>query len=282
VGYRLFMVSLDGLGGSHAPRSTLPVVTPNQQSWLTQQSELRVGLVLQAPYAQYDRRLQRLSGVNVDLMKWLAKTLNVELSWRNFPDLEQLEAAAREGEIDIAPGLTQTPGGLRLWQFSDPYMRVPQLVVSDQKSAGTVELEKLDSQTRVAVRMPSAIADYLHGNYPHLNLQGVPMERQALQLLTGQQAAYAVVDEAQLGRLSVEPEFAGLVVVGDVGLPQLLRVATRRDKPELAGIVESALRAIPAKDLENCTINGCNPSTRGSPSRRGSGKTSACCWRCWR
>lgn len=119
-------------------------------------------------------------------------------------------------------------------------MRVPQLVVSDQKSTGVVELEKLDSQTRVAVRMPGATADYLRSNYPHLNLQGVPIERQALQLLLSQQASYAVVDEAQLGRLSAEPEFAGLVVVGDIGLPQLLRVATRRDWPELAGIVESA------------------------------------------
>jgi PAS domain S-box-containing protein len=233
------------------PPAHVATLSPKQQQWLAQQGELRVGLVLQAPYALYDRRLQRLSGVNVELMKWLAKSLKVELSWRNFPDLEQLEAAAREGEIDIAPGLTQTPGGLRLWQFSDPYMRVPQLVVSDQKGTGSVELEKLDSQTRVAIRMPSATADYLHSNYPHLNLQGVPVERQALQLLLSQQAAYAVVDEAQLGRLSVEPEFAGLVVVGDIGLPQLLRIATRRDRPELAGIVESALRAIPAKDLEN-------------------------------
>ena len=233
-----------------APPVHVAQLSAGQQQWLAQHGELRVGLVLQVPYAQYDRRLQRLSGVNVELMKWLAKALKVELSWRNFPDLAQLEAAAREGEIDIAPGLTQTPGGLRLWQFSDPYMRVPQLVVSDQKSTGVVELEKLDSQTRVAVRMPSATADYLRSNYPHLNLQGVPIERQALQLLLSQQASYAVVDEAQLGRLSAEPEFAGLVVVGDIGLPQLLRVATRRDWPELAGIVESALRAIPAKDLE--------------------------------
>ena len=113
-----------------APPAPAAQLSPEQRHWLAQQGELRVGVVLQAPYAQYDRRLQRLSGVNVELMKWLAKNLNVELSWRNFPDLEQLEAAAREGEIDIAPGLTQTPGGLRLWQFSDPYMRVPQLVVT--------------------------------------------------------------------------------------------------------------------------------------------------------
>ena len=233
-----------------APPAQVAPLSASQRQWLAQHDPLRVGLVLQAPYAQYDRRLQRLSGVNVELMKWLARSLNVELSWRHFPDLAQLEAAARAGTIDLAPGLTQTPAGLRLWQFSDPYMRVPQLVVGDQKVSGAVELENLDSQTRVAVRMPSPVADYLRGNFPHLNLQGVPLERQALQLLLSQQASYAVVDEAQLGRLSVEPEFAELVVVGDIGLPQLLRVATRHDWPELAGIVESALRAIPAKDLE--------------------------------
>ena len=232
------------------PSAHAAQLTAGQQQWLAQHKELRVGLVLQAPFAQYDRRLQKLSGANVELMKSLAKVLNVELSWRNFQDLAQLEAAVREGEIDIATGLMQTPSALRLWQFSDPYMRVPQLVVSDQKASATIDLEKLDSQTRVAVRMPSATADYLRGNYPHLNLQGVPLERQALQLLLSQQASYAVVDEAQLGRLSVEPEFAELVVVGDIGLPQLLRVASRRDWPELAGIVQSALRAIPAKDLE--------------------------------
>lgn len=129
-----------GLGGLRAPEH-LAQLSPAQRQWLASHGELRVGVVLQTPYAQYDRRLQRLSGVNVELMKWVAKSLKVELSWRNFPDLAQLEAAAREDEIDIAPGLTQTPGGLRLWQFSDPYMRVPQLVVSDQKSAGVVELE---------------------------------------------------------------------------------------------------------------------------------------------
>ena len=226
------------------------VLSGEQREWLDQHRELRVGLVLQAPYAQYDRRLQRLSGANVELMAWVAKSLDIELTWRNFPDQAQLEKALREGEIDLAPGLTQTPAGLRLWLFSDPYMRVPQLVVGERNGAGAVELEKLDSQTRVAVRMPSTVADYLRNTYPNLNLQGVPLERQALQLLTSQQARYAVIDEAQLSRLSNEEEFAGLAVVGDIGLPQLLRVATRRDWPELAGIVEKALHAIPARDLE--------------------------------
>lgn len=235
-----------------APAPAIPQAPLNvqQREWLAQHPELRVGLVLQAPYAQYDRRLQRLSGANVELMQWLAKALNIELTWRNFPSQEQLDAAVRDGEVDIAPGLQQTPAGLRLWLFSDPYMRVPQHIVGIREGGGAVELERLDERSRVAVRMPSTLADYLRSNYPNLNLQGVPMERQALQLLVSQQARYAVVDEAQLSRLSGEAEFAGLTVVGDIGLPQLLRVATRREWPELAGIMQSALRAIPARDLD--------------------------------
>jgi len=237
-------------GAVPAPATHPAQLDAGQREWLGQHPDLRVGLVLQAPYAQYDRRLQRLSGANVELMHWLAKALNIELTWRNFPNQEQLEAAVRDGEVDMAPGLVQTPAGLRLWLFSDPYMRVPQHIVGIRDGSGAVDLEKLDEQSRVAVRMPSTVADYLRSNYPNLNLQGVPLERQALQLLMSQQARYAVVDEAQLSRLSGEAEFAGLAVVGDIGLPQLLRVATRRDWPELADIMQSALRAIPARDLD--------------------------------
>ncbi|NBA97734.1 PAS domain S-box protein [Pseudomonas sp. R5(2019)] len=223
---------------------------PAQQQWLQEHRNIRVGLVLQAPYAQFDRRLQQLSGPNVELIEWIARLLRLELTWRNFPDQETLEKALRAGEIDMAPGMTQTPAGLRLWLFSDPYMRVPQLVVGPRISAVAVDLEKLDSRDRVAVRMPSPVADYLRSTYPNLNLQGVPMERQALQLLLSDQARYAVIDEAQLSRLSREAEFSDLVVVGDIGLPQLLRVASRRDWPQLAEIIEQALLAVPAKDLE--------------------------------
>ncbi|WP_090204593.1 PAS domain-containing sensor histidine kinase [Pseudomonas asplenii] len=242
-----------------APAASDLSLSGEQRHWLDGHRQLRVGLVLQAPYAQYDRRLQRLSGANVELMQWLAATMKVALTWRNFPDQAHLEKALQDDEIDIAPGLTQTPAGLRLWLFSDPYMRVPQLVVGERNGAGAVELEKLDSQTRVAVRMPSVIADYLRSTYSNLNLQGVPMERQALQLLLSQQARYAVVDEAQLSRLSTEEEFAGLAVVGDIGLPQLLRVATRRDWPQLAGIVEKALHAIPARDLDQLHLRWLQP-----------------------
>ncbi|WP_460046676.1 PAS domain-containing sensor histidine kinase [Pseudomonas sp. S2_H01] len=246
----LVLTVLSSLAQAGVPTAPPDPLSGAQRAWLNQRAQLRVGLVLQAPYAQFDRRAQVLSGANVDLVNLMAKTLQVELLWRNFSDQAELEKALADGEIDFAPGLTQTPAGLRLWLYSDPYMRVPQLVVGERDGSGVVDLEKLDSQVRVAVRMPSTTADYLRSNYTHLNLQGVPMERQALQLLLSQQARYAVVDEAQLSRLSRESEFAGLAVVGDIGFPQLLRVASRRDMPELAEIISRALSVIAPKDLD--------------------------------
>jgi len=226
------------------------VLEPAQQQWLDAHRSLRVGLVLQAPYAQFDRRLQQLYGANVELVNALAQALKLDLTWRNFSDQASLEHALQQGEIDFAPGLTQTPASLRLWLFSDPYMRVPQLVVGPRTGALAVDLEKLAEDERVAVRMPSVLADYLRGNYANLNVQGVPDERQALQLVVGGQASYAVLDEAQLSRLSRESEFGELAVVGDIGLPQLLRVGSRRDWPLLAEVLERGLQAMPAKALE--------------------------------
>ena len=225
-------------------------LAPDQQQWLDAHRSLRVGLVLQAPYAQFDHRLQQLYGVNVELMNWLAQGLGLDLTWRNFADQAALEHALQAGEVDLAPGLTQTPDGLRLWLFSDPYMRVPQLLVGPRNGAIAIDLETLDDNPRVAVRMPSALADYLKANFPGLVLQGVAEERQALQRVLSEQASLAVVDEAQLSHLSREDEFSDLAVVGDIGLPQLLRIGSRRDWPLLAGILERGLQAIPAKDLE--------------------------------
>ena len=232
------------------PAPSSVALEPAQQQWLDAHRSLRVGLVLQAPYAEFDRRLQQLYGVNVELMNWLGRGLGLDLTWRNFPDQAALENALRAGEVDLAPGLTQTPAGLRLWLFSDPYMRVPQRVVGPRNGAVAVDLETLADNQRVAVRMPSALAEYLRANYPDLNLQGVPEERQALQLVLSDQASFAVVDEAQLSRLSREDEFSELAVVGDIGLPQLLRVGSRRDWPVLGDILQRGLQAIPAKDLE--------------------------------
>jgi PAS domain S-box-containing protein len=227
-----------------------PLYTAEQQAWLGEHRQLRVGLLMQAPWALYDRRLQRLSGANVELMSRVLKGMGVQPVWLRYGDQDELDAALRRGEVDLAPGLQQTPRGLRLWLYSAPYMRVPHLVVSEQRGISAVDLDRLGYDEPVAVREPSAAFEYLYKTHNNLQLQAVSSERVGLLRLLRKEVSYAVVDEARLSLLLREPQFATLSIVGDIGLPQLLRVASRRDEPLLAEIIERTLEAMPGREIE--------------------------------
>lgn len=226
-----------------------PAFTAEQRIWLENHPSLRVGLLLQAPWAQMDRNRQ-LVGANVELMERLLDGMNTRPDWKFYTTQEALDAAVSAGEVDLAPGQQQTPGGLRLWHYSMPYLRVPHLVVGERSGSGTVDLDQIDLDTQVALRIPSQAADYLSKTHANLRLLGVGSERAALQRVLNQKANYAVLDEAHLSLLLRESRFAGLNIVGDIGLPQLLRLATRRDEPVLAAIVDQTLQALRARELE--------------------------------
>lgn len=239
------------LWADQPPAAPAAIFDAAQQQWLAANPLLRAGVVLQPPYAQLDRRLHRLTGANVELVNTLAALMGVQVRWRTFQTSEELEQALLNDQIDLAAGLSQTPAGLRRWVFSDPFLRVSHLLVGERDGSGTVDLEQLDERSPVALKGTDAVLDYLRSSYPKLKLEVTLSPRQALQRVVNQQASYAVLDEAQLGRLSREPEFLGLAIVGDIGFPQLLRVATRRDLPELSTIIDVALRSVSARDLDD-------------------------------
>ena len=244
-----------------------PAFSAEQRAWLSDHQTLRVGLVMQAPWAQFDRRQQRLSGANVDLMNRLLQGMGVQGQWLRFADQDALEAALQRGEVDLAPGLQQTPQGLRRWRFSDPYLRVPHLVVGERRGSSAVDLDRIGRDEKVAVRAPSAVQEYLRVTHSNVQLQPVGNEREALDLLLRQEVSYAVVDEARLSLLLRETQFAGLSIIGDIGLPQLLRIGSRRDAPLLADILQRTLQALPGGELEQLQARWFPLSTRqlGNP-----------------
>lgn len=111
------------------------------RTWLVEHRELRAGVVIKALCAQYDHRLQQYSRANVEPMGRLTTVMQVTLRWQGYPDQATFDGALRAGHVDITPDLSQTPAGLRLWLFSDPYLRISRLVVRKRDGSGSVELE---------------------------------------------------------------------------------------------------------------------------------------------
>ncbi len=94
-----------------AEESVALPLTAELRTWLAEHRELRVGVVTEAPYAQYDRRLQQYSGANVELMGWLATAMQVTLRWQGYPDQAALDDACALGAwISLPASARPQPG----------------------------------------------------------------------------------------------------------------------------------------------------------------------------
>ena len=94
-----------------------PAFNAEQRSWLQAHDELRVGLIMQAPWAQFDRRQQRLSGANVELMSRLLQGMGVKPQWLRFTDQDELEAALQRGDPVVWALFPAAIGGAGQFQW---------------------------------------------------------------------------------------------------------------------------------------------------------------------
>ncbi|GGY22342.1 PAS domain-containing sensor histidine kinase [Paludibacterium paludis] len=212
----------------------------------------RVGIVLEPPYAGINPQTRALEGADVELVKLVAERWPVSITWRTYPSRAELDAALLRGDVDIAPGLQQTPSALRFWLFSEPYLRVPHKIVGLPDASGRiVDLETLPLSSRLALPAGGGVMSFMERNYPELWRVAAGTERMALLAVMRRDADYAIIDEARLATLLKEPEFSPLAVVGDVGYTHLLRIAVRKDWPELPPLLDARLQSLPSARLDN-------------------------------
>ncbi|WP_293762695.1 sensor histidine kinase [uncultured Aquitalea sp.] len=249
------------LAGLLAALLLLASPTLAANNWLQEHRAWRVGVVLQAPYAQFNPRSRLLEGADVEVMSLLAGQMGLTLQWRAYNTQTELDRAVRNGEVDVSPGMLQTPNTLRDWLFSQPYLRVPHKIVGFPDGGGNaVDLDRISLSERLAMVGNSDAVKFVARNYPELQRLPVPSERDALQMVNTQYAEYAIIDEAQLATLLKEPEFSRLAVVGDLGYTHLLRIAVRKDWPELPPLLDRQLQSIAGDRLEQLYARWMLPS----------------------
>ena len=246
------------LTGALAWALMLPAVAA---PWLDSHRDWRVGVVLQAPYVEQSTRGPWLEGADIAFMNLLANQTGARLSWRVYPTLAALDAAADRGEVDVAPGMRQTPSSLHHWLFSLPYLRIPSKLVGFRaESADVVELDRLSLSERLAIDRGSDAWSFVERNYPELTRLPQASDRQALLAVIQQQAEYAIVDEARLATLLKEPAFVSLAVVGDIGYTHLLRVAVRKDWPALPPLIDQAISQLPPEPMARLQADWLRPN----------------------
>src|SRR5207253_6314444 len=143
-------------------------LTDEERSWLTTHPELRLGVDASWPPFEYRDEEGRYQGLAADYIKLIKERLGIKVipiepvSWTEV--LEQ----AKQGKLDLLPGIMSTPERQRYLSFTRPYLDFPIVILAHERGAQPQKLEDLYG-LKIAVVENYAPHELLRAHHPDLN-----------------------------------------------------------------------------------------------------------------
>ena len=223
-------------------RTTLEL-TPRERAWLRDHPVLRLGYDPDWPPVEYVDKEGRLVGMSADFMDKLNTITGIDIkptkpqSWQDTLD------EMREGTIDILFSGTPTRQREAFLRFSEPYLRFPMVIVTDQGAPYIRDMKDLRGQ-KIAVVKGYASQDILRDRHPELELLTVDNVTAGLHAVM-RGAAHAFIESlAAVSHVIGREGISGVKVSGETPYNYHISVAVPKDQPILAGIIQKALNSI--------------------------------------
>ncbi|MGB5605720.1 MAG: diguanylate cyclase [Gammaproteobacteria bacterium] len=225
-----------------APVNTL-VLTPAEQEWLAGHPVIRLAPDPDFPPIEFIDADGRYQGIAADYAALVERKLGIKFTLVQLQDWDEVLEKARSREIDMFGAASESPQRAKYMTFTRPHIQLPGVIIVRNDVTGRLRLEDLQQQ-RVAVVSGYIWEDLLHNDFPDLQLRRVP------DLKTGlKETSFGMVDAmvANLATASWYIQREGITnlrVAGESGYFGRYAFATRKDWPELNGILEKALDAV--------------------------------------
>ncbi len=170
---------------------------PSPLQHVLSSGELRVGTTADFPPLAMRDRDGQLIGLEVDLMRALATTMNAKVRFVEIPFSDLLPALER-GEIDLAvAGMTITPERNARVAFAGPYLISGNtLLARDRALADTEELASLDDpKLSFAVLDSSTSASFVRTHMPKAKLVTFPDNESGVKALLAGEVDGVISDQ---------------------------------------------------------------------------------------
>ncbi|MFY0567596.1 ATP-binding protein [Archangium lansingense] len=224
-------------------------LTPEESEWFERHADsLVVGSYLNAPLSFINGKGE-LSGIAVDYLRLLEGKLGVEFRRASPTNVSELLQDMRAGRVDLASGLTRTPERLDYLLFSEPYTRIPNLIVVRQGTWEMLTLEEMQG-LRISVGENFGAHEYLKRTHPELQVVPVPNDLEGLLRLSTGEVDVMIVHVASLSFHITQENLTNLHVAGRIPYEYELAIAVRKDQPILQRIVQKGLDQITEKEKE--------------------------------
>lgn len=235
-------------------------LSPDELDWIKEHPTIKVAATDWPPF-EYTNEDGEREGITTDVLMLLAKRvgLEVELVQDNWDKLLRM---LESGELDLAPGLIQTPERNQYLFFTEPFVTSRDVIYTHVDTQGISSLEDLKGKT-VAVENGYYTAEMLREEYPSIKQLTVDTTLSALTAVTLGKADAYIGTHAVGAFLINKHVIADLKVAAYVeGAEVEVRMGVPRDKKILFDILKKGLESITDSELREIKRNYISADTK--------------------
>ena len=238
------------------------ILTPAERTWLTA-NQSRIVLAIETGYAPFvfiDPKDQP-KGLAHDYMLMLEAKLGVNFKQRRFSSLDDIFAKVRSGDVHIVNAVTKTPRRSEFLSFTEPFIRVPNVIVVRKER--TAQMREGDLKgLKVSLVKSYAVTEQLTKTGPDFELDLVPDDLTGLFNVSFGRSDATVIDLATASYLIALKGITNLRVAGETGAGIQLAMGVPSTETMLHGIIQKGLDSISEAERQNIRTQWINTSSR--------------------
>ncbi|WP_457573064.1 transporter substrate-binding domain-containing protein [Desulfolithobacter sp.] len=218
----------------------LPGLSATQLSWLAAHPEITIAVNRAWPPMDYVDESGEVRGVGVDFIAALNRRLGnvlkiVPLSW------EEMYEGVREKRIDALMDITPRPEREPYFNFTKPYLVVPQVIFAPADGPYYESLADLAGRT-VAVERAFFLVRVLRESWPTIRVEEFDTTSDALDAVIKGEADAFIGNRAVAMYIMEQELIAGLRAMGKIEeVASVNAIGVRKDWPILRDILQAAL-----------------------------------------
>ncbi|WP_323752234.1 ATP-binding protein [Marinobacter sp.] len=223
-------------------------LTVGEKAWLEKNPNLKVGL--RRDWAPFEFQQDgRPSGLVADLIRRLEDNLAVHFHKKVMETRASAEDELKAGSVDILPGLSRTPRTEQEFLFTRAYVTVPIALAIRDSGRFIGDLRELRDE-KVGVVNRQASHDYLLINHPDLDLYPQDTVADGLLALSNGDLDVMVTHIPAVSYTVARLGLSNLRITSITPYQYDLRLAVRKNNPELHRILNKALGSLPEAEGE--------------------------------
>lgn len=244
----LFWATVPAANSEHSATGNLRIsLTQTEKRWIDAHPIVRVAPdPSYKPIESLDKNGE-LTGMSADYLALLERITGLRfqvMKPRNWDDAMRM---VRDGEADLLSAATKTNARQKYMTFAPPHIELPGVIIARR---GGVEYENLEGLRGKTVGIVSGYVwqEWVSTDYPDINILPVSNMDAGLLLTSFGQLDAMIGNLATATQSLRELGISNLLVTGTTGYTARLAIASKKDLPILASILDKGIAAISAEE----------------------------------